>query len=236
MVAKGFEDAATRWSAFEREYFAFKEGYDAIAKWVSGFTVFMFFDHKNIENAESVLASRRASKKLINWIANTQHLLANTVRIWIDGKLNVLADAGSRAPWEDVVAKHLPVPATPIWDTIIKMFGDPKGLGQDIAKRARDMDLKPWREVPQSKLPEVERGPLRYVEVDESFAPEADAPRNSSRSKKSTGVNPRSSKSSSSHQSSSNPYELDSSVPGDCLLYTSPSPRDRTRSRMPSSA
>ena len=25
-------------------------------------------------------------------------------------------------------------------------------------------------------------------------------------------------------------------VPGDCLLYTSPSPRDRTRSRMPSSA
>src|SRR5664280_3051297 len=25
-------------------------------------------------------------------------------------------------------------------------------------------------------------------------------------------------------------------LPGDCLLYTSPSPRDRTRSRMPSSA
>ena len=25
-------------------------------------------------------------------------------------------------------------------------------------------------------------------------------------------------------------------VSGDCLLYTSPSPRDRTRSRMPSSA
>ena len=25
-------------------------------------------------------------------------------------------------------------------------------------------------------------------------------------------------------------------VPGSCLLYTSPSPRDRTRSRMPSSA
>ena len=25
-------------------------------------------------------------------------------------------------------------------------------------------------------------------------------------------------------------------VPNDCLLYTSPSPRDRTRSRMPSSA
>ena len=33
--------------------------------------------------------------------------------------------------------------------------------------------------------------------------------------------------------------ELDTSGPAmdvDCLLYTSPSPRDRTRSRMPSSA
>ena len=30
--------------------------------------------------------------------------------------------------------------------------------------------------------------------------------------------------------------DLDLMVCGDCLLYTSPSPRDRTRSRMPSSA
>ena len=32
------------------------------------------------------------------------------------------------------------------------------------------------------------------------------------------------------------PYELISTLFSDCLLYTSPSPRDRTRSRMPSSA
>ena len=31
-------------------------------------------------------------------------------------------------------------------------------------------------------------------------------------------------------------YDSDSNVPNTCLLYTSPSPRDRTRSRMPSSA
>ena len=31
-------------------------------------------------------------------------------------------------------------------------------------------------------------------------------------------------------------YALFDGVPDDCLLYTSPSPRDRTRSRMPSSA
>ena len=31
-------------------------------------------------------------------------------------------------------------------------------------------------------------------------------------------------------------YELCSTIARGCLLYTSPSPRDRTRSRMPSSA
>ena len=31
-------------------------------------------------------------------------------------------------------------------------------------------------------------------------------------------------------------YRLNSGLPDDCLLYTSPSPRDRQKSRMPSSA
>ena len=30
--------------------------------------------------------------------------------------------------------------------------------------------------------------------------------------------------------------EIENHIPNTCLLYTSPSPRDRTRSRMPSSA
>ena len=80
IVSKGFTDEATRWSAFEREFFAFKEGYDAIRKWVEGFQLFMFFDHKNIERAESVLESRRVSKKLVNWIADTQEILDTVVR------------------------------------------------------------------------------------------------------------------------------------------------------------
>ena len=104
VVSRGFSDEATRWSAFEREYYAFKEGYEAIRKWVEGFTLFMFFDHKNIERAESVLTSRRASKKLVNWIADTQHILGTVVRVWIDGKSNVLADVGSRLSWEHAVA------------------------------------------------------------------------------------------------------------------------------------
>ena len=40
-VRKGFVEEATRWSAFEREYYCFKEGYAAIAKWVIGFRLFI---------------------------------------------------------------------------------------------------------------------------------------------------------------------------------------------------
>ena len=128
ITTKSFSDEATRWSAFEREYFAFKEGYDNVRKWIEGFPVFMFFDHKNIERAESVLASRRASKKLVNWIADTQHILGNVVRVWIDGKNNVLADVGSRLSWEHAVIQQLPVPDQPIRDTIKLFFTHPKEL------------------------------------------------------------------------------------------------------------
>ena len=64
--AKSFHEAATRWSDFEREFYGVKEGYKAVEKWVAGFTVFARFHDKNIERAESVLDSRRASKKLMN--------------------------------------------------------------------------------------------------------------------------------------------------------------------------
>ena len=45
-ICKTFTDEATRWSAFEREFYCFKEGYNAIAKIVTGFKLFMYFDHK----------------------------------------------------------------------------------------------------------------------------------------------------------------------------------------------
>ena len=41
---------------------------------------------------------------------------------------------------------------------------------------------------------------------------------------------------SSSGETFANHSPIDGAHLGDCLLYTSPSPRDRTRSRMPSSA
>ena len=104
----------------------------------------MYFDHKNIERAESVLASRRASENMVNWIADTQHLLANVVRVWIDGKLNVLADVGSRLPWHFVVAKHLPFPHKPMLDIIRDLFASPEELAKETAKRYADMDSGPW--------------------------------------------------------------------------------------------
>jgi len=79
MMSKNFVDGATRWSAFEREFYFFKEGSHAVAKYVNGFTLFTLFDHENIERAESVRESRRASKKLVSWIADIQHILARGV-------------------------------------------------------------------------------------------------------------------------------------------------------------
>ena len=83
---------------------------------------------------------RRAAKKLVNWIADTQELLANVVRIWIDGKLNVLADAGSRAPWETSVVKHTPIPDKPIRDTIRMFFTAPDELEKEVAARYAELD------------------------------------------------------------------------------------------------
>ena len=137
-ICKTFSDEATRWSAFEREFYCFKEGHAAIERYVAGFKVFMYFDHKNIERAEVVLKSRRASKKLINWVADSQHLLATVVRVWIDCKNTVLPDVGSRISWEGVVAKHLPVPHGPVRDFIRDLFTHPDKVEADIAKQYRD--------------------------------------------------------------------------------------------------
>ena len=144
-VCKSFTDEATRWSAFEREFCAFKDGYDAIKKWVTGFTLFMYFDHKNIERAESVLTNRRASKKLTNWIADTQHILGSVVRVWIDGKLNIIADVGSRLPWEAAVAKHCPVPTQPILELIRLLYTSPRELEAQTAQRKKEMNVGPWQ-------------------------------------------------------------------------------------------
>ena len=153
--AKSFDEVATRWSAFEREFFAFREGMHALHKYVDGFPVYAFFDHHNVERAEAVLKSRRASKKLVAWIADAQPLLANTMRVWIAGKDNILADSGSRAPWADAVAKNLPVPEQSILETIESFFTDPTDLAEKVEQRTKTMKLSTWVPMDVNLVPGV---------------------------------------------------------------------------------
>ena len=140
MKARTFEEAATRWCAFEREFYGLKEGYKEIEKWVQGFLLFARFDHKNIERAESVFKSRRASKKLINWIADSQVMFSMMVRVFVDGKDNVLADAPSRAPWIESMVRQLALPEQPIKDLIRLFFMHPREIEaamQNVKKEYR---------------------------------------------------------------------------------------------------
>ena len=137
----------------------------------------MFFDHKNIDYAERVLGTRR------NWIADIQHILANVVRVWIDGKNNVLADSGSRAPWHVAVAKHLPVPLQPMKDVIHMFFLTPSVLCEAIDARKREMkapELHPHPnllDVPPAKSPvqpEAVAAPVRKSGADAVPIPAAE--------------------------------------------------------------
>ena len=150
LVARTFDDFATRWSAFEREFYGVKEGTHAISKWVSGLQLFAHFDHTHIERAESGLKHFRAAKKLVAWIADFQVQLANIVRVWVAGKDNVIADVGSRADWTRQLVKQLPVPEHPVLDLIRMMFASPDEVAQSdnmFADRKLDMGQPPFRAI-----------------------------------------------------------------------------------------
>ena len=61
-----------------------------------------------------------------NWVLELQGF--DFVRLWIRGEANILADAPSRAPWENVMARHLPIPDMPVRELIKKMHQDPEGM------------------------------------------------------------------------------------------------------------
>ena len=129
-----------------------------MVRWVCAVHV---FDHKNIERAESVLSSRSASKKLVNWIADTQHILFTVVRVWIEGKTNALADAGSRAAWLSEVVRHLPVPDKPIRDTVRLLFTSPEEIRQHVSQRRTDMGEQPWIGAGSADVP-IERQLMEF--------------------------------------------------------------------------
>ncbi len=68
-----------------------------------------------------------------NWALELQGF--DIIRIWIRGEANILRDAPSRAPWEDALAKHMPIPDMPFWELVKKMYQDPDGLELLVTKR-----------------------------------------------------------------------------------------------------
>ena len=59
----------------------------------------------------------------------------DVVRVWIRGEANIFADAPSRAPWESLLAKHLPIPDEPIRDLIRKMYRTPEEWEEAVRQR-----------------------------------------------------------------------------------------------------
>ena len=71
-----------------------------------------------------------------NWALELQHF--NIERIWIRGEANILADAPSRAPWEDKLAQFLPIPDIPVRELIVKLYQAPDDV-EDLVSRRRDV-------------------------------------------------------------------------------------------------
>ena len=69
--------------------------------------------------------------------------MANVIRVWVDGKLNILADVGSRLSWEYDVVRSLPVPHKPILDIIRTFFRKPEEVKAEFAKDKTRVPFKP---------------------------------------------------------------------------------------------
>ena len=124
MICKGFKDVEVRWSAMERELYALWRGVVEHEKFIKGFKVYVYIDHKNNLYTEAQLDNRRRSKKMSNWALELQAF--NIMRIWIRGETNILADAPSRAPADDKVVRNLPVPNMEVKDLLRYMYQEPE--------------------------------------------------------------------------------------------------------------
>ena len=114
VVAKAFSDVQLRRSAMERELYALWQEVVTHERLIKGFRCYCYIDHKNIVFSDAQLDNRRRSKKMSNWALELQQF--DIERIWIRGEANVLADAPSRAPWEEPIAQFLPIPDMPVRD------------------------------------------------------------------------------------------------------------------------
>ena len=104
----------------------------ATEPYTKGFEVLVLMDHKNNLFTNSLLGSRRVSKKLLRWSLDLEEYGTRLVRQWIRGADNILADSPSRNPEDRDAAKALVVPGGPIKNIIEKMFRAPDALEQEI--------------------------------------------------------------------------------------------------------
>ena len=88
-----------------------------------------------------------------NWALELQGF--GIMRIRIRGEANILADAPSRAPWENALARNLPIPDMPIRDLIRKMYQDPDGLEVIVEDRKKELlgDEQAWEPLDESLEP-----------------------------------------------------------------------------------
>ena len=124
VIAKGFTDVQQRWSAMERELYALWQGMVGHDRLIKGFKCYCYIDHKNNIFSDAQLDNRRRSKKMSNWALELEQF--NIERMWIRGEANILADAPSRAPWEETLAQFFPIPDMPVRDLIIKLYQAPE--------------------------------------------------------------------------------------------------------------
>ena len=85
-----------------------------------------------------------------NWALELQQF--DIERIWIRGEANILADAPSRAPWDDRLAQFLPIPDMPVRDLVVKMYQDPDEVEDLVSRRRKVLTQdKEWEPAPASE-------------------------------------------------------------------------------------
>ena len=140
----------------ERELYALWQGVVGHERLIKGFKCYCYIDHKNNIFSDAQLDNRRRSKKMSNWALELQQF--NIDRIWIRGEANILADAPSRAPWEEKLAQFLPIPDMPVRELVIKMYQNPEALDDLVSRRRQDLTGgQEWEAQP---LPAPNQGPF----------------------------------------------------------------------------
>ena len=95
-----------------------------------------------------------------NWALELQQF--NIERIWIRGESNILADAPSRAPWEEALAQFLPIPDMPVRELVVKMYQDPDGVDELVSKRRKVLTGdKAWEPMGKNLGPVAAGRPLQ---------------------------------------------------------------------------